>query len=260
MISVISIAVFTLGTIVASFVGLVVARLYTGASIVRGRSQCDACSQTLDVLALIPVISFFATRGRARCCGARVSAVSTIAEIALGTLYVLAYVKIGLTLPLGLFLIVLAALLALVLYDLAHTILPPIFLGIFLCAALAFALTQVVDWKTFGIEVLIAGSIGLFIALLHFGSKGRAMGLADAPLAFGLGLLVGPHAFSGLVFSFWIGALIGITLLVRAPKGARMGIEVPFAPFLAAGFLLAYFTEWNPFTLISDLLLRLFGV
>jgi prepilin signal peptidase PulO-like enzyme (type II secretory pathway) len=32
-----------------------------------------------------------------------------------------------------------------------------------------------------------------------------------------------------------------------------MGVEVPFAPFLAAGFLLAYFTAWNPFTLIATL-------
>ena len=33
-----------------------------------------------------------------------------------------------------------------------------------------------------------------------------------------------------------------------------MGVEVPFAPFLAAGFLLAYFTQWNPFTVIEALL------
>ena len=30
-----------------------------------------------------------------------------------------------------------------------------------------------------------------------------------------------------------------------------MGIEVPFAPFLAAGFLLAYFTQWNILTLLA---------
>ena len=73
------------------------------------------------------------------------------------------------------------------------------------------------------------------------------MGLADAPLAFGLSLLVGPIALSGFIFSFWIGALIGIVVLLRRPVGSRIGSEVPFAPFLAAGFLLAYFTQWNPF-------------
>jgi prepilin signal peptidase PulO-like enzyme (type II secretory pathway) len=30
-----------------------------------------------------------------------------------------------------------------------------------------------------------------------------------------------------------------------------MSSEVPFAPFLACGFLLAYFTEWNLFIYIA---------
>lgn len=254
-----TIAFFVLGTIVASFIGVAVARVYTGASIVRGRSHCDSCGKTLDALALVPIFSFFLNRGRARCCGARVSAVSTIAEILLGALYALSYAKLGLSISLGLLLVALAALLALVLYDLAHTILPPVFLAVFLCASTGFILSQATSLSTLGFQILVAGGIGLFLALLHFGSKGRAMGLADAPLAFGLALLAGSHALSGLIFSFWIGALVGITLLVRAPKGARMGIEVPFAPYLAAGFLLAYFTEWNPFILIGNLMMRLIG-
>ena len=74
------------------------------------------------------------------------------------------------------------------------------------------------------------------------------MGLGDAPIALGLSLLVGfGAAFSGLIFSFWIGALCGILILVLRRGGPRMGIEVPFVPFLAAGYLLAYFTQWNPF-------------
>lgn len=32
-----------------------------------------------------------------------------------------------------------------------------------------------------------------------------------------------------------------------------MGIEVPFAPFLAAGFLLALLTSWDPLVLIANL-------
>jgi prepilin signal peptidase PulO-like enzyme (type II secretory pathway) len=79
------------------------------------------------------------------------------------------------------------------------------------------------------------------------------MGLADSPLSFGLSLLVGPVALTGFVFSFWIGAVVGIVLLLQRPVGSRMGVEVPFAPFLAAGFLLAYFTQWNLFTLIMGL-------
>jgi prepilin signal peptidase PulO-like enzyme (type II secretory pathway) len=100
-------------------------------------------------------------------------------------------------------------------------------------------------------SLLTALLIALSIALIHFFSRGRAMGLADAPLVFGLALLTGPSAFPGFVFSFWIGAVIGIIILLKRPAGTRMGVEVPFAPFLAAGFILAYFTQWNPFIFIA---------
>jgi prepilin signal peptidase PulO-like enzyme (type II secretory pathway) len=55
----------------------------------------------------------------------------------------------------------------------------------------------------------------------------------------------------GILFSFWIGALFGIAVLLRRRGGPTMGIEVPFVPFLAAGFLLAFFTQWNPFPLFG---------
>lgn len=104
-------------------------------------------------------------------------------------------------------------------------------------------------YDTIPVAVLVA----FFLALIHFLSRGRAMGLADAPLAFGLALMSGTAALSGFIFSFWIGAVIGIIMLAQRPQGSRMGVEVPLAPFLAAGFLLAYFTQWNPFTLIAAL-------
>jgi prepilin signal peptidase PulO-like enzyme (type II secretory pathway) len=97
-----------------------------------------------------------------------------------------------------------------------------------------------------GTTLFTAGMIGLAFLLLHLLSGGRAMGLGDAPVALSLSLLCAPYAFSGVLFSFWIGAIIGIAILVMRRGGPRMGIEVPFVPFLAAGYLLAYFIQWNP--------------
>ena len=39
---------------------------------------------------------------------------------------------------------------------------------------------------------------------------------------------------------------MGVLILVLRRGGPRMGIEVPFVPFLAIGYLLAFFTQWNP--------------
>jgi prepilin signal peptidase PulO-like enzyme (type II secretory pathway) len=244
---------FSLGAIVASFVGVVAARLNTGQSFARGRSHCDACDKPLSWLALVPIVSYIASKGRAQCCGARISPLSPLTEALLGGLFVLAYLSLGLTLALPLMLVALATLLALVLYDLSHQILPTPLLIVFITASALFGYVSASSLESFisllPVDLLIAGSL----AAIYFFSGGRAMGFADTPLVFGLSLLVGPVAFSGFIFSFWIGAAIGIVLLSARPRGSRMGVEVPFAPYLAAGFLLAYFTQWNPFIFIATL-------
>jgi len=241
-----AICFFMFGAVIASFVGVVSARLYTGEGFFIGRSRCDICGTTLPPIVLVPVISYITLGGRARCCGARLSFIAPLTESALGALFTLSYLRLGLSIALFSMLVSLSLLFTLVLYDLAHQILPPILLTLFVgvSAATGWLLTPFADVAMIGITAL---GIALFLALLHVGSRGRAMGLADAPLAFGLALLVGPFALSGFVFSFWIGAAIGIALLADRPRHSRMNTEVPFAPFLAAGFLLAYFTQWNPF-------------
>ena len=239
-----------LGAICASFIGVVVARLHTGQSFVRGRSQCDVCNTPLKPLSLVPIISFATSRGRAQCCGAHISWISPLTEVLLGFLFVLAYISLGLVPALPFVLISLAILLGLVLYDLTHQILPSMLLYPFVMTGALSGFLQAPSLMVFATTTFVAFCIATSLAAIHFFSRGRAMGLADAPLSFGLALLVGPVALTGFVFSFWIGAAIGIVLLLRRPIGSRMGVEVPFAPFLAAGFLLAYFTQWNLFTLI----------
>jgi leader peptidase (prepilin peptidase) / N-methyltransferase len=244
---------FVLGALIASFVGVVAGRLNTGQSITRGRSRCDACNATVHPLALIPFVSYVGLRGRAGCCGARLSFLSPMSELVLGALFVYVYNLFGMGLSLFLFLLALALLLALVLYDLAHQILPPALLATFLGVSAISSFLRAPTPDLWYHEVLVAlGICGLFL-LIHLLSRGRAMGLADAPFVFALALLVGPAAIPGLVFSFWIGAVIGIIILFQRPPGSRMMVEVPFAPFLAAGFILALITEWNPLLLAAGL-------
>jgi leader peptidase (prepilin peptidase) / N-methyltransferase len=245
------ISFFLLGAIVASFMGVVAARLSTGQSFLTGHSRCDACGAPLSPFALIPILSYLVARGRAQCCGARISSIAPLSELLLGCLFALAYVRLGLTLALALMLIALALLLALVLYDLAHQILPSSLLYPFVVVSAVTGYLSAASTRDFIGVLLVALLIAGSLALLHIFSRGRAMGLADAPLALALALLTGSAALTGFVFSFWVGAVVGIVLLAKRPVGSRIGVEVPFAPFLACGFLLAYFTQWNLFTYIS---------
>ncbi|MDP2651723.1 MAG: prepilin peptidase, partial [bacterium] len=241
---------FALGAILASFIGVLVARLHTGQSFLSGHSRCDVCNTPLEPFALVPIVSYFIQGGKARCCGAFLSLYAPLTELLLGGLFVFSYASFGFTLPLIPFTLSLSLLLALVLYDLVHQILPPVLLAIFVVASAATGFLSAPSFSAFLSTFYVALSIALFLALIHFLSRGRAMGFSDAPFAFGLALLTGSAALPGFIFSFWIGAVVGILILLKRPAGSRMGIEVPFAPFLAAGFLLAYFTQWNPFIFI----------
>ena len=66
------------------------------------------------------------------------------------------------------------------------------------------------------------------------------MGVGDIKLVFFMGLLLGwPNILVALFFSFLIGAIIGLGLIVAGKKTLKS--EVPFGPFLVTGTFIALF-------------------
>lgn len=234
------------GALAGSFAGVIAERLNTGQSFVKGRSRCNSCARTLGPADLIPVVSWLLSGGKCRTCGALVPGAYALLELTLGALFAFSYAHLGLSVTLAPFLVALFILAVIVVYDLRHTIVPPMLSFLLFVASVVYAWLAAGSVHAFGGALMAAGAIALGFFLLHVLSGGRAMGLGDAPVAFSLSLLAAGNAVSGLLFSFWIGALYGIVVLVLRRGGPKMGIEVPFVPFLALGFLLAYFTGWNP--------------
>jgi len=71
--------------------------------------------------------------------------------------------------------------------------------------------------------------------------------LGDAKLAVGLGWLLGTsRLLSGAALAFWIGAIVGI-ILILFTKNHKMKSEIPFAPYLVLGALLAFLFELHLF-------------
>jgi prepilin signal peptidase PulO-like enzyme (type II secretory pathway) len=65
-----------------------------------------------------------------------------------------------------------------------------------------------------------------------------------------LGLTVG---LTALILAFWFGAAVGITL-ISLKKGFKMKSELPFAPFLVLGALVAHFLHVDFFATLPLLL------
>lgn len=237
---------FIFGSILASFAGVIAERLGTGQSFMKGRSKCNACNRHLTIRDLVPVVSYLIQRGRCRVCSAYITYGYVLSELLLGIVFFLLYHTYGLTLILIPILVFTFLFSIVIVYDLRHTIVPFLLSLVLVCLGLTIAYLESTSQSELSIVFLTAGGIGLFFYLLHVLSRGRWMGLGDTPIALALSLVTGAQATSGLLFSFWAGAVVGIVILVVTPPSRRIGIEVPFVPFLAFGYFLALITQWNP--------------
>ncbi len=255
------------GLIIGSFLNVVVARQGTGMGL-SGRSKCFSCGKTLHALELVPVLSFLFQKGKCNGCGSRISSRYIFVELAAGLLFAgVAYVEFPSLVTLSTisilsFLVALlfwATLIAIVVYDMRHKIIPDTFslwLGIAGLAALTL--------RHIGEPLLLwlpdfAGGFGmaLFFFLLWALTRGKGMGLGDSKIALGIGWVLGVlGAIDALFFSFWVGALVGLAALAfshltlksdNALLGSSgqvtMKSELPFAPFLAVAAILVYFAN-----------------
>src|SRR3989344_7889253 len=126
---------FIFGTIIGSFLNVVVLRY--GTKSISGRSFCFSCGKTLRWFELIPLFSFLAQGGRCRNCKAHISLQYPLVEFVTGLVFVAVAWKnlqpttynLQLYSPLswsvvGCQLLVFSLLIALSVYDLKHKIIP----------------------------------------------------------------------------------------------------------------------------------------
>ncbi len=246
-------AFFVFGTLIGSFLNVVLLRFESGQSL-GGRSHCLSCGERLHALHLIPVLSFLFLAGRCSFCKGRISFQYPIVEVLTGLLF-LAVSFLPLSLSGMLWLLSLVPFLVLIsVYDIRHTIIPNAFVYPFIALATLPSLSEA--WLLSSVEPLSLLIGGPLVALPLFGlwffSRGEWMGLGDVKLAAGIGFALGlERGMVALLFSFWVGAIIGILLLalpriirliLNSPlfsggKHFTMKSEIPFAPFLILGFL-----------------------
>jgi leader peptidase (prepilin peptidase)/N-methyltransferase len=155
-------------------------------------------------------------------------------------------------------LVVWMVLLFIVVYDLRHTIIPwsasLSLLALSIISLFVSFDTMPVFLFTPNIWSVAAGPIlASPLVLLSLVSKGRWMGWGDGPLELSLGFLLGLSAGgTALMLAFWIGAAVGILLMVFK-KGLTMKSELPFAPFLVAGALVVHFFHVDFFSTLPFL-------
>lgn len=232
--------VFILGTIIGSFINVVIYRVPRGNSVVYPPSACGACAAQLNWRDLIPVLSYIILRGRCRSCGSSISWQYPLVELIGGLGLLALYYRFGLGFE-GLAAAVLFfLLLAVIFIDLDFLIIPNriVLIGLLLGVPLTLAQsTQVFVSGLLGL--LVGGGLLLLTAVVSRGG----MGGGDIKLATVIGLYVGwPQILLVLFLSFLLGSIVGLALVVRGRK--KMKEAVPFGPFLAVASYLVLL--WGP--------------
>lgn len=251
---------FVFGLIIGSFLNVVIYRINTKKSL-GGRSSCMSCQYKLHWYELIPIFSFLFLKGRCKNCQTKISVQYLLVEFVTGLIFSFLFLKfqnIFLTslLTFGFvylyYAIMFSLLIIIAVYDLRHKIIPDILSFVFIL----LAFVGIFFFRTFSIWELLSGVfIALPFYLLWLISRGTWMGLGDAKLALGLGYFLGfPLIFSAVVLSFWIGAIVGLFIIILSKifKGYGnygMKSEIPFAPYLVLGTLLAFFFNFSLFPL-----------
>ncbi len=228
-----------IGAAMGSFLSLITYRFIHEQPMLGARSRCAACGKALSARDLIPILSWVAMRGRARCCGARISARYPLMELACATGAALLVYHFGwnpLTLIyMGMWWCVVGLMTAdLEAYYLPDVLMIPLgLLGITHAYLLAFDASN----------VIVAASTGWIVSLLlHFGGaallKRPALGLGDVKLFGVAGIWLGSVLL--LVPYIFFAGILGIALAL-VWRMAGKGQAFPFGPAMLIALLACVF-------------------
>jgi leader peptidase (prepilin peptidase) / N-methyltransferase len=227
--------VFVPGLAIGSFLGVVAARVPLRRSIVRPGSACMSCETEISWYDNVPVLSYALLRGRCRHCGVRIPPRDLAIELTTALLLVCCVLEFGLTAKAASAAIGCAALVVATATDLERRIVPN---WVVLPAAAAVLVIQTVFYPSPQWALGAVGAAGfLFVAALAYPG---GMGMGDVKLALLIGALLGKTTPVGIMLGLLLALVPSVVLIARHGSRARR-IAIPFAPFLAAGAVIALF-------------------
>lgn len=217
-----------IGLCMGSFLCCAGQRAARGASVLRGRSHCDACGRILHWQELIPLLSFAFVGGRCRSCGKRLSLLLPAAELFTAAVYLLLLLRCDLSLRLLEGLLLSSVMIACACADLEAYLIPDRFLLIGVLGRLILLLFSP-DLPAHFLSALLGAvcvAAGVLLVALLVGKvlKRDAMGGGDIKLLFLSGLYLGwQKNLLCLLLACFLGLIFGAVVLHRKERDRRRG-------------------------------------
>jgi prepilin signal peptidase PulO-like enzyme (type II secretory pathway) len=225
---------FLIGSMIGSFLNVIIYRVPRNLNFVTPRSSCPGCAKLIYWYENIPILSYIILRGKCSKCSSGISVGYPLVEILMGlfSLWITPLNFIPLSLlnyffSMGVF----ACFLCIIVIDARHKIIPN---GINLYLAITFFLFSVMSnsWEFWLLGAVIGILFPLTVTWIFYLLKGEVgLGGGDIKLYGALGLFLGPLGIVQNIFlSCFVGALFGGSLL--AFKVIDRKTPIPFGPFI----------------------------
>lgn len=230
----IKVLIFIFGSLIGSFLNVVIHRLPLKQSVVTPRSRCPKCNHLIRWYENIPIISYLFLRGKCSECKTKISIRYPLVELLVGLIainLIPASFDHNALLTSGYFFSVACILLCHLLIDIDHQILPDKINIYFLIITIPYVVLSfnLYHW-------LIGGLIGFFFPLLvtwlFYKLRGQiGLGGGDIKLFGILGLILGPM---GIVHNIFMSCLFGSILGIILIMSKKLGKDTPlaFGPYI----------------------------
>lgn len=234
------ILVFIVGSLLGSFLNVVIYRFPREKSIVWPGSKCPGCNYDIAGYDNIPVISWLVLGGKCRHCKEPISKRYPLIELLTAVLLLFAYISHGINMN-WLFISYFVCLMIVVSWiDIDHLLIlnsltyPATVLGIVYNFINNNILNSLLGAVTGGVIFYLIAKISFLLM------KKEGMGMGDVTLVTLLGAWLGlKYLLGALVISFFLGAIVGVILLIKKGKSEYF----PFGPSLAAGAIITLLTK-----------------
>lgn len=225
--------IFLYGIVIGSFLNVLIYRLPKKENIVTTRSHCMNCGYQLKWYDLVPIFSYLALGGRCRKCKTRISVQYPIIEALNGILYLIIFIRFGMSVDSLLYCLLFSALLTLSVIDF-RTYEIPVGINVFI---LLLGLVRVVtDWSNWSNYLIGFLAVSIFLYLIYLVTHGRGIGGGDVKLMAVCGLVLG---WKLIVLGFFLGCIIGSICHLIRMKVSDADHVLAMGPYLSVGVMIA---------------------
>lgn len=226
------IMIFLYGIIIGSFLNVCICRIPKKENIVTVRSHCMNCGYQLKWYDLIPLFSYLALGGRCRKCKTRISVQYPAVEALNGILYLMVFIRFGMSVDSLLYCLLFSALLTLSVIDFRTYEIPAGINYFILTIGLVHMAYDYTHWQGY-----VAGflSVSVFLYFIYLVTRGRGIGGGDIKLMAASGLMLG---WKLIIPAFLLGCITGSVCHLIRMRISKADHVLAMGPYLSVGVMI----------------------